>query len=534
MTPRRPSPLLPLVALLVAVAVALPAMAQLVLLGSVAVDSGPGEPLRAVISTVDGTADASALESVEVAPRRSYEQLGLAWDPVLETAKVAIGRRPDGRAEVLVTTTGPVTAERLTLLLDVRSRGGRYQRSFLLQARGADTRVALPATTGGDPAPAVAIASPVRVPEPSWSSPSPRDGAAGSAGTDPPTGAAPAAGAEPRPEATAGSPATSNAAPPAAPPAAPAAAAPPSAGTPPANASPDRLPDGFIERRTVAEGTTLVEVARSVQPPGATLEQTIVALFGSNRAAFEDGDPRRLRPGATIDVPDALLIDAFDAREARDTVRRDWRLPGLDRGVPAPSMAAAPPAASATGPTPVPRATPRPAPSADAPPPPPRRAARPGDQLVLAPSGSRSTRAREAEKQAAFDAAMREATSRIEDLEKNIAGLNTLIALTEQRERALRDELARLRGTPTPTLASAESGSGRTASDAPARTALPVSAPVPAVRPDRGAWGEWAWVAAGLAAVALVLLLWIVRARRRRASAAADDDLMPDFGPTTR
>jgi pilus assembly protein FimV len=561
MTPHRFAPLLYVLATLtLAVALCGPATAQLVLLGSVEVQSKHGEPLRATIGAVDGGTDASALESVELLPRSGYEQLGFDWDPVLATARIAIGRRPDGRAEVRVTTDAPVTADNLTLVLDVRSRGGRYQRGFQLKAadRGADPRLALPATAPDQGA----VAEPSASPAPSWASPAPsvaapaRTDAAPPPAAPPPTTAAPSPAvpdvtapalvaptpeAAPTPTAVAPMPdpappdpavpaaeraAATTAAPAPSPPAAAAAPAQPSAAAPPA-----RLPDGFIERRTVAPGATLVDVARAVRPRGTTLEQTMVALFGSNPTAFEDGDPRRLRSGAALDVPDPLLIGAYEPDEARRTVRQEWRMTGLDRRAPSAEAPAdrGSPSTTARGPAAAPA--------------PPRSRTRAADQLVLAPptggSGA-ARRARAAQAQTAFDAAMREATSRIEELEKNVSGLKTLIALTEQRERALRDELARLRAAASPPpLASADASAGRTATDAPSRAALAGVAPPPAV-PETSAWawlGEWVWIGAALAAVLALALLWVVRARRTRRAAAArdfddDDGLLSDFGPT--
>jgi len=571
MTPHRFARLLHVLATLaLAVALCGPATAQIVLLGSVEVQSNLGEPLRATIGAVDGGTDASALESVELLPRSGYEQLGFDWDPVLATARIAIGRRPDGRAEVLVTTDAPVTADRLTLVLDVRSRGGRYQRGFQLQAadRGAEPRIARPATDA--PAPSAdrgAVAEPSASPAPSWASPAPSlaapartdaapipalaaptPGPAAAALATPDVTAPALAGSSPdtAPASTAavplperatpavGSTAATAAAPATPPPASPAATFPP-AGSPAPSTSTERpsarLPDGFIERRTVAPGATLVDVARAVRPRGATLEQTIVALFGSNPSAFEDGDPRRLRPGAALDVPDALLIGAYEPDEARRTVWQQWRLTRLDRQAPA---ARAPddralPSTTARGPTSPPTA--------------PASRTRAADQLVLAPptgGAAAARRTRAAQTQAAFDAAMREATSRIEELEKNVSGLKTLIELTEQRERALRGELARLRdAAPSPALASANASAGRTATDAPTRAALAGVAPPPVV-PEASGWawlGEWVWIGAALAAVLALALLWVVRARRARRAAATrdfdeDDSLLSAFGPT--
>ena len=485
--------------------------AELVLLGGVSVESRHGEPLRAVVATLDTGAGPGSLESVTLAPQRVYEQLGLPWDPVLDSVRVLVDRRPDGRPEVRIVSVDPVSVDDLTLLLDVQTRAGRYQRSFLLRVRdpGRDAPIALPvieppAAAGADPV-ATASADP---------SPDPAPGAARPMTLAPP---AAAAAAPPIPSAPEPAPRTPG----------------PGDGLAGRGSTRERLPDGFIDRITVAPGTTLGAIARSVQPSDATLEQTIVALFGTNREAFENGNLHRLRAGATLLVPDPLLIDAFRPEDARRQIRTQWqalqavRPPGAGAGVA--------PERSARGPAP------------------------PGDLLVLAPPvgpARRPSGLSAAEAQAAFDAAMREAASRIRDLEQTLAGLNTLLALTEQRSEAMRGELARLTGTPGPAGASpppAASGPVaaaavpapvadlmRSASDiATLRAAAPVSAPVaaPAAPPAQQAtaWSDWVWPAAAAAGVLLLLgMAGLLRRQRRRSAEArsADDEFLPDFGAT--
>ena len=74
-------------------------------------------------------------------------------------------------------------------------------------------------------------------------------------------------------------------------------------------------------------GDTLSRIAGEYKPPGATLEQMLVALFDANQPAF-DGNMNRLRAGAILNIPSPEAATATPAPEAQKTVRlqaADWR-----------------------------------------------------------------------------------------------------------------------------------------------------------------------------------------------------------------
>ena len=78
---------------------------------------------------------------------------------------------------------------------------------------------------------------------------------------------------------------------------------------------------------TVRRGDTLSRIAGEYKPPGATLEQMLVALFNANQSAF-DGNMNRLRSGTILNIPSAEAAAATPAAEAQKTVRlqaADWR-----------------------------------------------------------------------------------------------------------------------------------------------------------------------------------------------------------------
>jgi pilus assembly protein FimV len=67
----------------------------------------------------------------------------------------------------------------------------------------------------------------------------------------------------------------------------------------------------------VPRGATLTRIAREMTPPGATVEQTAMALFRNNQNAFMRGSINRLSVGVDLVVPTAEELFALDAAAAR-------------------------------------------------------------------------------------------------------------------------------------------------------------------------------------------------------------------------
>ncbi len=67
----------------------------------------------------------------------------------------------------------------------------------------------------------------------------------------------------------------------------------------------------------VPRGAMLTPIAREMTPPGATVEQTAMALFRNNRDAFSGGNINRLRAGTDLVVPTADELFALDPAAAR-------------------------------------------------------------------------------------------------------------------------------------------------------------------------------------------------------------------------
>lgn len=73
----------------------------------------------------------------------------------------------------------------------------------------------------------------------------------------------------------------------------------------------------------VAAGDTLHSIAGRVRPPGgATVDQTMIAIYQSNPEAFIHGNINNLKQGATLRVPTVEEIQALGSEEASRQVRQ--------------------------------------------------------------------------------------------------------------------------------------------------------------------------------------------------------------------
>ena len=162
---------------------------------------------------------------------------------------------------------------------------------------------------------------------------------------------------------------------------------------------------------SVRRGDTLSRIAGETKAPNVTLEQMLVALFNGNPSAFDGNNMNRLRAGAILNVPSPEEAAATPRGEATKIVRiqaGDWR--GYQDKV----AGAAPPAEAAAGRvaagkigTTVEEKLP---------------AAVPGrDQLKVSPQvGKGAALSPAAEEVVARDQALKEAQTRIGELEKTL------------------------------------------------------------------------------------------------------------------
>src|SRR6266478_4205401 len=222
---------------------------------------------------------------------------------------------------------------------------------------------------------------------------------------------------------------------------------------------------------TVKRGDTLSKIANQYKPENVSLEQMLVALFRSNESAFEAKNMNRLRTGQIITVPPADQIAPLAQGEAVKEVKvqaADWRA-YRDR------VAAAAPASDTTG----------------------ARQSGGGkigtaveDQAAAALGGKdrvsvsrepgKGTAAASAEELVAKDKALREANSRVAELEKTVRDLQKAAALKNQTMSDLQTKAEAGKGT---TAAAPKAPDTQVAAVTPPPTATPPAATTAAPSP---------------------------------------------------
>ncbi len=183
-------------------------------------------------------------------------------------------------------------------------------------------------------------------------------------------------------------------------------------------------------QRTVNRGDTLARIASELRPEGVSLDQMLVALFRNNPSAFDGENMNRLRAGKILVVPsgdEAVAISVSDARNtivAHSTDFASYRRKLAETaGVSASTLVS--PAKEAKG-----QITPQVQE--------PTSAASGKDQLQV--SRAESTKSatagisgkRNEEDLVAREKALKEANSRIAELEKNLGDLKRLAELKNQ------------------------------------------------------------------------------------------------------
>ncbi|VVD80546.1 peptidoglycan-binding LysM [Pandoraea horticolens] len=382
------------------------------------VRSGPGQPLRAVIVLGNvSQAEADGL-SVKLAPRDAFRQAGLRYDPTLEKLSVSVtptaGREPgySGTYLVHVDSAEPVTTSFLDLLLVLEWRTGRQSNALTLSA--------IPEASAAQPQAVV-----------------------------------PAQTSDRGTPATATSPVSS-----------PAPA--PAASAQPGNASSGAAAEGA---RKVGRGDSLSSIAREFTSGegGTTLAQMMTALFESNRSAFIGDDPNRLRQGATLTRPADAQVQSIPPAQARKFVSsaREQFDAYRARLAESTTRQAAPAGGrSAQGAIEAGKA-----PEAAAP------ATR--DELKLSrpgKGGAGGTAGRTGgseEEQIAQGKAQAEAQGRVNELQKNVADLQKLLAMKNQAVANLEEQAAAASGA-TAQDKTAKSADGKTKTPAAAATAAAV------------------------------------------------------------
>ncbi|MGH8704600.1 MAG: type IV pilus assembly protein FimV, partial [Burkholderiales bacterium] len=270
----------------------------------------------------------------------------------------------------------------------------------------------------------------------------------------------------------------------------PIAAAPaPEARPLPAPAAPDArvearpispAPAAPVGTHEVKRGDTLGAIARKNKPEGVTLNQMMIALFRANQAAFIRGNINLVRAGRILNIPDREAVAAVETADANGLVKTHMAdfaeyKRRLAETVAAAPAAPAPREREVTG-----RIAPKPAVPAPA---------EPKDQLKLskadpAKPGAPAARAAREDDRVARDRALKDAQSRVGDLEKNVSDLQKLVEMKNQQLAELEKKAGAKPAPAAPVAKAPEPAKPAAAAKAPEATKAPEAAKAPVEKPN--------------------------------------------------
>ena len=251
----------------------LPLAASAAGLGKITVLSAMGQPLRAELE-VTATRDEAPSLVARVAAVEAFRQAGIEYSSALATLRFSRDiKERGGRRYLEVTTDRPLNEPFIDMLVELNWASGRLVReyTFLLDPPDLAPRTA--------PAP---VAAPEVRTEPAIAKPAEKPAAAMPAQAQPVIDSRPAA-SKPMAEKPATKPAGGGS-------------------------------------RTVVSGDTLGKIAAQTRPEGVSLDQMLVSLFRSNKDAFDGGNMNRLKAGKILSIPDAEAVGGVSAGEAHKEV----------------------------------------------------------------------------------------------------------------------------------------------------------------------------------------------------------------------
>ncbi len=220
-------------------------------------------------------------------------------------------------------------------------------------------------------------------------------------------------------------------------------------------------------------GDTLTKIAAETKPASVTLEQMLVALFKTNQGAFDGNNINRLRSGSILTIPSGDDTSATPAAEASRIVRMqasDWRSyrDRVAAGAPEAQQAAGRAAAGRIG-TAVEETTP---------------AAAPGrDQLRVSREAGVTGQAAIAEQSAAAAQALKDAQTRIAELERTLKSLQQAVELRNQTMGQMQAQADATQGkaAPVPAPIAAEPAKAEPPKAEPPKAEPPKAVAPPAV-----------------------------------------------------
>ncbi len=290
-------------------------------IGKLTVLSPLGQPLRAELEIVASKDELSSM-TARLASAAAYKQAGIEFAPAVAGLKFAIEKKKNGNAILRVSTDRPVNDPFLDVLVELNWSSGRLVREYTvlldppeIVATGSRSAVVMPVVPPQELADVAA-----KEPEPAAAAP-----ASDAAQVKESPGVDTQAKPEDTTKAVADAPVVTNE-----------AATPPApaqqkvevrtvqrkkpSSAPNGTSSPNGSSGGSAGTRAVVKGDTLRKIANETKPDDVSLDQMLVALVRSNPAAFSGGNMNRLRAGRILEIPASEEVAAISPKEARKVV----------------------------------------------------------------------------------------------------------------------------------------------------------------------------------------------------------------------
>ena len=240
-------------------------------LGRLSVNSSLGQPLSVEIELVSLQPGEFEALAARVASPEAYTNARIEFSPLLRQLRFTAERRADGKPVLKVTSSAPINEPFLDVLVEVNWPSGKLLREYpiLLDPPGfSEGRVAPPVA-------AVVVIKPTA------------------------SNVAPAIATQP--------------------------SSPPAARIARKDAPKDAPRDTY---GPVKSGDTLNQIASSVKPDTVSLEQMLVAMYRENKAAFIGNNMNQLKTGQILRVPSAADVGKITRTEAQNEIKvqvSDWK-----------------------------------------------------------------------------------------------------------------------------------------------------------------------------------------------------------------
>ena len=252
-------------------------------LGKLTVNSALGQILNAEIDLVSLQPGELDSLSARVASPEAFRDARIEYSSSLRLLRFSVEKRSNGNPYLKITSIAPVNEPFVDALIEVTWPAGRVQREYpiLLDPPGyAQGKVAPPTVAAAPPAPAASQTTTPPAAEPAATPPAPAS--AESTGQ-------------------------------------------PSASTELPKTATVETTAGSDTYGPVQKGETLRKIAEQVKPSTVSMEQMLVALYRENKSAFAGSNMNRLKTGQILKVPTPeQVVEAKDANHEIHAQVQDW------------------------------------------------------------------------------------------------------------------------------------------------------------------------------------------------------------------